>query len=202
MSYSVKNHRLEKDGTPVTFTATGNMGGTLDPKYLIMHYTAGLTLSGAVTWFTNPDAKASAHITIGRDGEIVQQVPFNRIAWHAGKSQWNSLAGMNGYAIGIELVNAGKLSRRGDGTWVNWADNIIPDSEVIVATHKNETQSAGWHIFPKIQLDVAVDVANALNQHYGFYDLLGHEDVSPNRKVDPGPAFPMISFEAKVMGRA
>lgn len=202
MAYSIRNHRLEDNGHPVTFDATTNMGGALDPKYLIIHYTAGLTLDGAVTWFKKPEAKASAHITIGRDGTIVQQVPFNHIAWHAGKSKWDSLVGMNGYALGIELVNAGKLARRADGAWVNWANNVIPDAEVVVLTHKNESQPAGWHVYTQAQLDAAIEVSRALNERYKFFDILGHDDVSPGRKVDPGPAFPMISFEAKVMGRA
>ncbi len=201
MTYTVRNHRLEKDGKEVKFVASPNVGGALKPQYLVMHYTAGLTLDGAVSWFANPQAKASAHITIGRDGSIVQQVPFNKVAWHAGKSTWGSLIGMNSYAIGIELVNAGKLRKREDGKWVNWADNVVPPPEVTVLTHKNESSPAGWHIYAEVQLQTAIDVARALNDQYTFLDIVGHDDISPNRKVDPGPAFPMITFESQVMGR-
>lgn len=201
MAYAIVNHRLQQDGGPVAFVATPNQGGVVKPLYLLMHYTAGTTASGAINHLKNASAKASAHLVIDRNGSITQMVPFNRVAWHAGASSWGELQGMNQFSIGIELVNAGKLKRRADGKWVNWADNVIPDSQVMELTHKNESQPAGWHVFPAAQLEVAADVGIALREKYGFVGVLGHDDVAPTRKVDPGPAFPMISFESKVMGR-
>jgi N-acetylmuramoyl-L-alanine amidase len=201
MAFSIENHRLMRDGAAVQFTATPNMGGVVDTRYLIMHYTAGMTLAGAVTWFVRPDAEASAHLVIDRNGAIVQMVPFNRIAWHAGRSQWGELIGINKFSIGIELVNAGKLKRRENGDWVNWANNVVPANEVVVMTHRDETTPAGWQVYPEAQLDVAIEISKALNERYGFDDVLGHEDISPRRKVDPGPSFPMTSFESRVMGR-
>lgn len=201
MAFSVKNHLLMEDNAEVPFKDTPNHGGTLRPSYLIMHYTAGTSLSGATSWFANPHAKASAHLTIDYDGEIVQMVPFNKVAWHAGLSSWAGLQGMNQHAIGIELVNAGKLKRKENGKWENWSGKVIPPAKVVVAPHKNENQPAGWEVFPEVQLAVALDVAIALHATYRFLDVIGHDDVSPSRKVDPGPAFPMLSFASKVLGR-
>jgi N-acetylmuramoyl-L-alanine amidase len=174
----------------------------LSPIYLIMHYTAGPTLEGAVGWFLKPEANASAHLVVGRDGQIVQMVAFNRRAWHAGKSSWGNLDGMNQYSIGIELVNAGKLRKRSDGKWINWANNVIPEDEVTMATHKAETTEAGWHEYTEAQINAAIAAASLLNVVCHFTDVLGHEDVSPGRKVDPGPLFPLNSFRSIVLGRA
>jgi N-acetylmuramoyl-L-alanine amidase len=197
----IANHRLI-DGEAVTFAATANQSVGIRPLYLVMHYTAGLGLDGTVAWLRNPAAKASAHLVIGRDGRIVQMVAFNRKAWHAGLSRWGDIEGLNAYAIGIELDNAGRLQRRGDGAWVHPASGrVVPASDVIEAQHKAEARPAGWHAFTAAQLSAAATVARVLHGRYGFIDVLGHDDIAPGRKVDPGPAFPMGSFATQVMGR-
>jgi N-acetylmuramoyl-L-alanine amidase len=197
----IANHRLV-DGEAVTFVGTANQSAGIRPLYLVMHYTAGLGLDGTVAWLRNPAAKASAHLVIGRDGRIVQMVAFNRRAWHAGISRWGDIEGLNAYAIGIELDNAGRLQRRGDGAWVHPASGrVLPASEVIEAQHKAEPRLAGWHAFTAAQLSAAAAVARVLHGRYGFIDVLGHDDIAPGRKVDPGPAFPMGSFATQVMGR-
>lgn len=199
----ISNHLLVAEpGRAVSFQRSPNQSSPMSPLYLIMHYTAGVGLDGAVSWFLNPEAQASAHLVIGREGSIVQMVPFNRKAWHAGKSVWGNLEGLNQYSIGIELVNAGKLHRRADGQWANWANNIIPPEEVAVARHKDETEAAGWQEYTDLQIKTAVEVASLLNASYHFTDVLGHEDVSPGRKIDPGPLFPLNSFRSLVLGRA
>jgi N-acetylmuramoyl-L-alanine amidase len=197
----IANHRL-LDGDTVTFVDTVNQSAGIRPLYLVMHYTAGLGLDGAVAWLRAPAAKASAHLVIGRDGRVVQMVAFNRKAWHAGSSRWGDLEGLNAFSIGIELDNAGRLQRRGDGAWVHPATGrVIAAAEVIEARHKDETGVAGWHAFSEAQLAAAADVARMLHDRYGFLDVLGHDDIAPGRKIDPGPAFPMASFRTLVMGR-
>ena len=199
----VRNHRLQtKSGNHVEYIPSPNQERSVTPLYLVMHYTAGPTLDGAVTWFRNPQAKASAHVVIDRNGDVVQMVDFNRKAWHAGKSEWGHLEGINAYSIGIELVNAGKLSRRSDGNWVNWSKKVIPATEVTVAKHKAEPFESGWHEYPEAQIEAALRVAIALQEAYSFRDVLGHDDISPGRKIDPGPLFPLASFRSKVLGRA
>ncbi|MBK7675086.1 MAG: N-acetylmuramoyl-L-alanine amidase [Candidatus Accumulibacter sp.] len=161
-----------------------------------MHYTAGPTLDGAVSWLTNLEAQASAHLVIDRDGSIVQMVAFNRRAWHAGKSEWGNLNGMNRYSFGIELVNAGKLSKNAKGQWLTWSKKVIPSEDVTVAKHKEESSETGWHEYTEAQIQAASMVGLLLHKTYSFTDVLGYDDVSPGRKVDPGPVFPMNSFRS------
>ncbi|HET7462595.1 MAG TPA: N-acetylmuramoyl-L-alanine amidase [Longimicrobium sp.] len=199
----IVNHLLvNDDGSPVRFVKTPNMGGEFKPTILVMHFTAGSSANESINWLANPEAKASAHIVIGRDGKVTQQVPFNRVAWHAGKSEWKGIVGLNSHSIGIELDNPGKMVKKGD----HWAavtfGGSFPDSDVLVATHKNESSPAGWYKYPEAQLAVAREVAKAIVQAYGLKEVIGHDDISPGRKVDPGPAFPMDSFRAAVLGGA
>jgi len=199
--FSIDNDRLiAADGKPVPFKKSPNQGGTLRSQYLVMHYTAGRSAESSIDWLTNPRARASAHLVISRTGEVTQLVPFDRIAWHAGTSEWQGLVGLDRHSIGIELDNAGKLQRRSSG-WYAWFDRPYPDGEVLEATHRHEQAPAGWHTFPEVQLSVSIGVATAIVRHYGLLDVIGHDDVSPYRKVDPGPAFPMASFRSQVMGR-
>jgi len=199
----IQNYKLvSENGEQASFDSSPNSSASVSPLYLVMHYTAGLTLDGTISWFKTPDAKASAHIVIGRDGRIVQMVPFNRQAWHAGKSHWGNLEGMNRYSLGIELVNAGKLRKNSVGQWLNWSKKLIPDDQVTIARHKDESSDAGWHEYTEVQINAAVQVATLLHKTYNFSDVLGHDDVSPGRKVDPGPLFPMVSFRSIVLGRS
>lgn len=184
----------------VPFLNSPNKGGTISPQYLIIHYTAGRSAQSSIDWFMNPQAQASAHLVIGMDGKITQMVPFNKKAFHAGKSKWSGLNGMNSYSIGIELDNPGKLTRTGS-KWISWFGKEYPASVVIEAIHKHQEILAGWHIFTEKQIESCIKVSQLLVSSYQLPDILGHEDISPFRKEDPGPAFPMESFKAKVLGR-
>ena len=202
----IQNHRLiADDGTPVRYVETPNKGGLMTPEYLIMHYTAGSSAEGSVSWMCNPAAKAAAHLVIGRDGSLTQLAPFNRVTWHAGKSEWEGRSGLNGFSIGIELDNAGKLERVGS-RWISAVSKrAYPDDDVLVANHKHDrpgTPPIGWHEYGEEQLEVAAQVGLLLMEKYALKDVLGHEDIAPGRKSDPGPAFPMASFRARLMGRA
>lgn len=197
-----KNHWLQTDsGTPVTVVKTTNQGQVIHPLYLVIHYTAGLDDQGAINWFRNPASTASAHFVVGRNGEVTQMVACNRRAWHAGKSQWGQLTDLNSHSIGIEIANAGKLSQLSDGTWLTWSKHPVPADQVTVATHKHEKNPAGWHEYTSAQIDAIVAIGLAVKASYGILDVLGHDDISPDRKVDPGPLFPMGSVSSKIMGR-
>lgn len=200
--YEVRSDRLYTDGRAVDFRQTPNVGGALKPRFLVMHYTAGRSFESSVTYLCKPEAKASAHLVVGRAGEVAQLAPFDRIAWHAGTSHWHGLSSLNRYAIGIELDNGGKLDRTGAGTWQTWFGETIPAADVIVATHERGGGERGWHIYPKVQIDAALAIAEALQEAYDLEDVIGHDDISWPNKTDPGPAFPMISFRSRVLGRA
>ena len=202
----IQNHRLiADDGTPIRYVETPNKGGLMTPEFLIMHYTAGSSAEGSVSWMCNPAAKAAAQLVIGRDGSLTQLAPFNRVTWHAGKSEWEGRSGLNGFSIGIELDNAGKLERVGS-RWISAVSKrAYADDDVLVANHKHDrpgTPPIGWHEYSEVQLEVAAQVGLLLMEKYSLKDVLGHEDIAPGRKSDPGPAFPMGSFRARLIGRA
>lgn len=199
----IQNHLLLKGDSKfkVTQTDTPNVGGKLAPRFLVIHFTAGNDAASSISWLRNPAAKASAHLVIDRkDGAVTQLAPFNKVTWHAGKSEWHELIGLNQHSIGIELDNSGRLVREG-GQWKTWTRRPVPDDQVVELTHPNETKPSGWHTYSEAQIASCLEAAVALHAIYKFEDILGHEDIAPGRKVDPGPAFPMGSFKARVLGR-
>ncbi len=198
----ILRHKLHHDDRePVRLERTPNKGGNLDPRFLVIHYTAGPDLDSSVRWLCRKEARASAHLCIGRDGSIVQLAPFNRVTWHAGISRWNGIKGLNRHSIGIELDNAGRLKRQGEGEWTSWFGRRYPEEEVAIDTHKHEVEEAGWHTFTPEQIRATLEVSALLVDHYGLKDVLGHDDISPGRKSDPGPAFPLESLRARLLGR-
>jgi len=71
---------------------------------------------------------------------------------------------------------------------------------VRIARHKHESVDRGWHEFPPPQIDRALAVARTLHAQYGVEEVLGHDDIAPGRKLDPGPAFPMAQFAVDLLG--
>lgn len=197
----ISGHKLvDDDGTSCPFISSPNSSALVERRFLVIHYTSGRSAETSIQWLTNRNANASAHLVIGRDGTITQLVRFDRAAWHAGRSRWKDIVGLNRYSIGIELDNAGRLHPQGDH-WRAWFGGEYQDHEVIEAVHKNESAPSGWHVFTEPQLQAAVTVSSLLVNKYSLEDILGHDDISPGRKVDPGPAFPMESFRGRVLGR-
>jgi N-acetylmuramoyl-L-alanine amidase len=66
--------------------------------------------------------------------------------------------------------------------------------------HKNEKQEAAWHTYTQQQIDALTTICKALQKAYDIKDVLGHDDIAPKRKTDPGPAFPMQKLRADVFG--
>ncbi len=200
----IRNHRLlQDDGTALPFQASPNKNGVLQPRWLVMHYTAGRNADSSISWLVNPQAKASAHLVIGRDGGITQLVPFNVVAWHAGASSWQGVSGLNHHSIGIELDNVGRLDHIA-GKWVSPLKIVVPDDQVRVARHKNDAPGmppSGWQTYTPEQIESSFSVAQALVSHYQLQDILGHDDIAPGRKSDPGPDFPLLSLRARLFGR-
>ena len=197
---SIKNHRLVGDG--VRFRETPNCGGELRARYLVFHYTAGRSADSSVESLCTrkPQGNASAHLVLSRDGRIVQLAPFNIVTWHAGVSQWNGIVGLNRASIGIELDNAGALSRVGD-KFVAWFGKEYGGSDVMLAEHKHGGGMRPWHAYTEVQIERALELAKLLVNHYGLEDVLGHEDIARGRKQDPGPAFPLASIASCALGR-
>lgn len=204
----IKSHCLHKDeGAAVPFERTANRSGVLSdgqPKYVVMHFTANGSARGAIDWLCSPNAKASAHLVIGPDGAVTQMVNLNEKAWHAGKSSWKGLNGLNSHSVGIEMVNWGGL-QGGRGGWKSWTGVPVEDGRVVETVHRNSPgQMRGWEIYNAEQIDAAANVVGAIADAYGIgpREVIGHDDISPIRKTDPGPAWDMDSFRALVFGDA
>lgn len=197
-------HRLSKD-----------IGDRLDPpRFIVMHYTAGG--SGAASrdyMLKSPTQKqrllgagakvyASAHVVVDRDGSVWQIVPFDRKARHAGRSRWKGLESLNRHSVGIEIANYGWLAAQGDGSYKRSDTPRFAAEDVTVATMPSGTRTMGWENYPEVQLEAVEQVTRALLGAYpSITEVLGHQEIAPGRKFDPGPAFPMECFRDMVESR-
>lgn len=131
------------------------------PKYIVLHYTDTLSTEEALDkYLCNPEAEVSAHYVIEKNGNILQLVEEDKRAWHAGVSEWQGETDMNSASIGIELVNPG--------------------------------HTYGLAPFPEPQIESLVALCKDIMARQGVSpeNIIGHEDIAPGRKVDPGPLFP------------
>lgn len=200
MTLKIENHKLL--GDLVSHRSTPNHGGIMSPSYLILHYTAGRSVEGSVESLCTrkPRGNASAHVVLGREGQIVQLAPFNVVTWHAGVSQWAGLVGLNSHSIGVEMDNAGLLKKVGN-QYQAWFAKVYPEEDVTLAAHRNGGPVSPWHAYTETQIERAMELAELLVEHYGLLDVLGHEDIAPGRKIDPGPAFPLAAVRSRILGR-
>jgi N-acetylmuramoyl-L-alanine amidase len=165
-------------------------GGSAMPirRFLVIHFTSGASAQSSVNYWRTPQALgASAHIVIDRDGTIYQCRPFNTTCGHSGTTHWKGFDGLNSCSIGIELANAG------DNETLAKKWSSLP---LVEARHKNGGPMKKWEAYPPEQLAACQSVAKALVQRYRLDDIVGHDDIAPDRKVDPGPAFPMSAIRA------
>ncbi len=193
----IKDHKLVGDG--VNFKQTPKVSGKFSsglPDTIIIHYTAGHKTDVAVRVLTKPNIRASAHMVVGMDGEIVQLADLNEITWHAGKSAYDLPTGyrtsFNKYSIGIEISNPGYMKKVGD-KYKPWYDGYLVGEDMIVKKkHRNKvTRATLWHKYPEVQVEKVFEICKAICEKYPIKFILGHEEVSPGRKTDPGPAFPL-----------
>src|SRR3954470_21390846 len=171
-------------------------------RLLVIHFTSGKSAQSSIDFWKSPEAKgACAHIIIDRDGTIFQCRPFNRTAGHAGVSTWFDPAakitrsGCNAFSIGIELANAGDSV---EGSVEHPHFGSFPIAAALQAKHKHGGPLTLWEVFPQAQLDACFALAQALFDRYHLDDVRGHDDIAPERKNDPGPAFPMDQLREKL----
>jgi N-acetylmuramoyl-L-alanine amidase len=198
--FTLSQHRLDppaQQRPSPKFSA----GRTIRPRFLIFHYTV-IDFDETVRAFVEGAGQASAHLLVGRDGRVVQFVDFDRRAWHAGESRWQDLNDLNTHSIGIEVENSGWLLRRANGRFECSRGRPVADDDVVEARHKNPAQPyRWWQAYTPPQLDVCADLAALLCREYGLVEVLGHDDVAPTRKADPGPAFPLTRMIAAGLAR-
>ncbi|HEY0016834.1 MAG TPA: N-acetylmuramoyl-L-alanine amidase [Longimicrobium sp.] len=210
----ISSHRLlDDDGSPFPFVQSPHGGAPLRPRWLVMHYTADGG-STAVDWFKNPASKASAHLVISRQGRVTQMMAFDRVAFHAGKSEWQGVSGLNRHSIGIEMVNYGELFQHPTKGWMRywrqedgsfkWIGPAVPEAELMLDGARavdGTSRPRAWQRYTDAQVDAAFRAARALVEAYRLEDVVGHEEISPGRKTDPGPAFGIAKFRERVMRR-
>jgi N-acetylmuramoyl-L-alanine amidase len=156
-------------------------------RFLVMHFTSGATAMSSINFWKSPDAKgACAHFIIDRDGTLYQCRPCNTTCGHAGKSKWTfggkTYEGLNSCSIGIEFANAG------DSTNLIRKWSTLPP---LRAKHKNGGPVCDWERYTPEQIATGKELAAVLVKRYKLDQIVGHDDIAPDRKVDPGPAFPM-----------
>ena len=139
-------------------------------KYLVFHYTGMKSEKSAIKRLCKIQSEVSTNYFIKRNGEILIMVPDLHTAWHAGISQWGKKKFLNKYSIGIEISNPG---------------------------HR-----FGYVNFPPKQIESTVKLAKKLIKKYNIKKnhILGHSDISPDRKKDPGEKFPWKILYKKNIG--
>ncbi len=133
-------------------------------KYLILHYTGMATGQAALDRLCDPAAKVSAHYLIEEDGQVFSLVAEHKRAWHAGVSSWAGDRDINGLSIGIELVNPG---------------------------HDGPGYKGNYRPFPMAQMTALRELSKGILSRHDILPrhILGHSDVAPMRKCDPGELF-------------
>ncbi|MFN3212644.1 MAG: N-acetylmuramoyl-L-alanine amidase [Henriciella sp.] len=132
---------------------------------LVFHYTGMQTGQQALDRMCDPEAEVSAHYMIWEDGRIAQLVGENKRAWHAGVSSWKGETDLNSRSIGIEIVNGGH-------DWPLPGDVLPP--------------------YPQAQIDALIRLTHGILDRWDIPQtrILGHSDIAPARKIDPGEHFP------------
>ena len=181
--FSIVNYRLMGGGV-VHLVSAKNTRHLEGPDMIVLHYTAGTSAESSALFLTRPDVSASAHVVIGREGEVFQLVPFNIEAWHAGKSWYAGRGGLNRYSIGIELDNLGKLRFSG-GLFIAECGRVVSPEEVY--TDCSGDRPTYWHRYTARQVRVLREICTLLEETYPIRDVVGHSVITP-RKIDPGPA--------------
>jgi len=129
-------------------------------KFVVFHYTGMKKESEAISRLTNIQSQVSCHYLIKKNGEIIAMVPETYIAWHAGKSSWRNCKSLNKNSIGIEITNPGHEFK--------------------------------YKKFTEKQINTLLKLSRYLIKKYNINlkNILGHSDIAPERKKDPGENFP------------
>jgi N-acetylmuramoyl-L-alanine amidase len=132
---------------------------SLPVSIIVLHYTGMVDAASAIARLTDPAAKVSSHYLIAEDGQVLRLVPEDKRAWHAGKAHWRGIDDVNSASIGIELVNPG--------------------------------HEFGYRPFAAPQMDALLPLMQGIVERHGVTrgNIVGHSDVAPTRKTDPGELF-------------
>lgn len=196
----LKAHRIE--GVP--FRPARWPGGPIAPELIVVHDTASwLTPGSAAAYLRSNGAKTSVHFVVERDGSVEQQVATNRRANHAGASRWEGREGCNAFSVGIEIVNTGRMTRAGGDVALTWYGERFGIAEWGIVEMATPAHGAGlWLPYTAAQLAAVEALAAALVAGIPtIRDLRPHWYVSPGRKIDTNPLFPVEALRARLFGR-
>ncbi len=131
---------------------------------IVLHYTGMVDAESAIARLRDPAAKVSAHYLVAEDGTILRMVDEDRRAWHAGASHWRQVDDVNSASVGIEIVNPG--------------------------------HEFGYRPFPDEQMASVIRLVSMIKDRYAITrgNVVGHSDIAPTRKRDPGELFPWHSL--------
>lgn len=173
-----------------------------EPSLLIEHYDASSSAAVSISSMMNPKHEAAAHFEVDHDGTVYQLSELDCVCWHAGKSAWKGRTFLNKFSIGIEHTNLGFM-KKVEGRWMTGATGFQgtykgDPAGVVVAAHKNDPAHVmGWEPYPEVQIAASLKLSAWLVKTFPtIKEILGHDDISPGRKSDPGPAYPMARFRA------
>lgn len=195
-----KNHIAQ--GIP--FDRAQNIGGVIKPTIVVLHDTAGrLEHGNSANYLRTAPRGVSVHFILERDGSISQQVPTNRRAGHAGTSHYHGRDGVNDFSIGIEIVNPGRMTDAGNGKACAWYKQEFDIAEFgIQAVTTPEHGSGLWMDYTEAQIEALEALLNGLFDYIPtLADITSHWYISPGRKVDTNPLFPLAQMRARVLGR-
>jgi N-acetylmuramoyl-L-alanine amidase len=142
---------------------------------LVLHYTGMETGDAACARLCDPAVEVSAHYLVREDGSVDALVPEDKRAWHAGVGSWRGITDVNSASIGIEIVNGGHNFPRDDGSLPPY-----PDAQILSVIKLSKEILARQDIAPR--------------------DVVGHSDIAPDRKEDPGEHFPWAGLAAAGVG--
>jgi N-acetylmuramoyl-L-alanine amidase len=127
---------------------------------IVLHYTGMQDAASAIQRLCDPEAKVSSHYLVTEDGKVLRLVNEEQRAWHAGLSRWRGNTDINSASVGIEIVNPG--------------------------------HEFGYRPFPDEQIEALIPLVHGIKERYGITrgNVVGHSDVAPARKQDPGELFP------------
>lgn len=198
----IRDNRLYVGATPAAFVTSPNVGGRMEPTAIVLHDTAGRDAASSIAWLTDVKAKASAHFVIGRDGRVTQLVETDRVAWHCGKSSWRGRGNVNGWSIGIELDNPGRLV--GDcNKAAAWFGGTYSNAHGLVAARSEACGAGTWLPYTEEQLtSLEALIAALVAAQPAIVEVIGHHDIAPGRKVDPTPLMDWSRMRACLGARA
>lgn len=197
MAYSIKGNKLTSDEGNVEYYNTTKKSGVIDPKFLVIHYTAGASYEADVKTLSTSTTQASCQLVLSKDGKWANIGKLNDALWHAGKSEWKGYSMLNRYSIGIEVCCEGivdyvRTEADGSKVYRTWFGKELNNktTPIVDGAHPNGGPVKGWVLFTQKQVEELIEVSQLLIKHYKLQEAVGHDQIAPGRKSDPGLSMP------------